>query len=133
MRENSRWRWAVVFGVGLLLGQALGPAVAWAADRLEVNLPSVFKIEANRTLPVEVERSVEVRMDRNYLPQFHVAIDQMPTLKIEGRLPAGATFSPLKETPEATVFVAQKPDGTCRLLSWNHRSNQVTPVAEFDL
>jgi len=133
MRESNRWRWMVVFGVGLLLGQALGPAVAWAAERIEVNLPSVFRIEANRTLPVEVERPVEVRMDRNYLPQFHVAIDQMPPLKIEGKVPAATTFAPIKETPEATVFVAHKPDGTCRLLRWDHQTRKVEQVGEFDL
>ena len=135
MQPHHRWRWAVVFGAGLLLGQAFGPAVAWAADRLEVNLPSVFRIEAYRTLPVQVERPVEIRADRYGLPQIHVAVDALPPLKLEGgaKALAGPTFQPLRETPEATVFVAHRPDGSCRLLRWDHASGKVEPVGEFDL
>jgi len=121
---------------GILLGQVFGPAVAWAADRLEVNWPSVFRVEANRTLPIEVERPVQVRLDRYDQGELSVKVTSLPPLKIDGVRDAASLaphFGVLRQTAEATWFAAGAASGRCAILRYDHASGQVTRAGTFDL
>ncbi len=136
-QDQSRRGVFYALAAGLLLGSLLGPAVAWAAERVDVNWPSVFRIEANRTLPVKVDGQVKVELDRYSTPTLQIEVEKLPTVKVEGgRLTMESNspiFSPIRETAEATTFVAGEPDGTCQVFRLDHRTGQVTSVGTFEL
>ncbi len=121
---------------GILLGSLLGPTAAWAAERIELEWPSVFRIQAERTLPVELERPVEVRLDRNYLPELPIraerlpdlVIDELPTLRI-GNLPP--SVGALYETDQACLFVLAHASGTVQVLSLDKETGEVSEVKRF--
>lgn len=130
----SRWAQTWPFAAGLLIGCLLGPAVAWAAERVEVNWPNVFRIEAYRTLPVQVEQPVNVRIDRYSNSELGVKITSMPRIEIEGGRGAFSTapsFAPLTEGPGYTLFVVGRPDGRCSVMKLWHATGQVTVVSWF--
>lgn len=131
MHNHPRVRAMLWLAGGMLLGQLIGPAVAWAADRVELNWPSVFRIEANRTLPFEVEDPVEVKIDKYSLPTFTVKVEEMPPVKVQQT--RSTSFSPLYDDGGSTVFVAGEPDGECTILRVDHASGKVTPVSTFEL
>lgn len=129
---NERWKAVCWLAAGLFIGQAAGPVAAWAADRVEVNWPSVFKIAADRTWPVKVEAPVEVRVDRYNLPELKVHVESLPPVKVEERRATGWSYAPLRETPEATVFVAGR-DDQARVLRLDHTTGFVSEVSRFEL
>lgn len=121
---------------GIVFGSLLGPTAAWAAERIELEWPSVFRIQAERTLPVQLERPVEVRLDRNYLPEIAVraerlpdlVIDELPTLRI-GNLPPNVAA--LYETGEACVFALAHASGTVQVLRLDRETGAVSEVTRF--
>lgn len=137
--EPSRSRRSTFFtlAAGLLLGSLLGPAVAWAADRVEVNWPSVFRVEAARDLPVRVEGELEVQLDRYNTPTIKVEVDKLPPVKVEGgRMTMETTapiFSPIRETAEATFFVSGEADGQGKVYRLDHGTGRVSAVGSFEL
>jgi len=121
---------------GIMLGQLFGPAVAWAADRLDVNWPNVFRVEANRTIPVELDKPVEVRLERYNQPELAVKVTSLPPLKVEATREAASrapSFGVLRQTAEATWFAAGSETGRCAILRYDHASGQVSRAGSFDL
>ncbi|MBI5831148.1 MAG: hypothetical protein HZB16_02425 [Armatimonadetes bacterium] len=121
---------------GIMLGQMLGPAVAWAADRLDVNWPNVFRVEAERTIPIQVERPVQVRLDRYDQGDLPVKVQSLPSVKVEGvDIPVSKTpsFGVLRQTDGATWFAAGTANGRCAILRYDHQTGQVSRVGSFDL
>lgn len=138
MADNARWRVLGALVAGLVIGQGFGPAVAWAADRVQVEWPYSFRFEANRTLPVEVERPIEVKFDRHNMPELRVQIEKLPELTLPRSAPLNISnptpsFAPLYTTPEATVFVAGLAGGECAVLRLDHATGKVSRVGDFAL
>lgn len=122
----SRSHFAAV-ALGLLLGAGLAPSLARAADRLEINWPSIFRVEVARSAPVEVH------LDRYHFPELKVNIEKLPPIRLENGRALGTTFAPLHEAAGATLFVACEPDGQCRILRLDHQTAKVTALSEFEL
>ncbi|MCC7492268.1 MAG: hypothetical protein IT204_07990 [Fimbriimonadaceae bacterium] len=132
MDWRTSGRTALALAAGLVIGQFLGPAVAWAADRLEVNWPSVFRIEAGRTLPMEIEKPVEVKVDRYNLPTVKVEVEKLPPVEVKGQR-ATVTFSPLHSDARTTTFIASQPDGSHEILRLDRSSGAVSRVGDLEL
>lgn len=134
---HTRRNGFLTLAAGVLLGSLLGPAVAWAAERVEINWPSVFRVEANRDIPVEVEGEVKVQLDRYNTPTLKVEIEKLPPVKVEGgRLTLESTapvFSPIREVADATFFVSGEADGDGQVFRLDHRTGEVTRVGSFEL
>ena len=134
--QTSRRSIMLTLAGGIMVGQMLGPAVAWAADRLDVNWPNVFRVEAERTIPIQVERPVQVRLDRYDQGEMEVKLKSLPSVKVEGvDIPVSKTpgFGVLRQTDAATWFAAGNGNGRCAILRYDYGSGQVSRVGSFDL
>jgi hypothetical protein len=136
-QDTSRRKVFYALTAGLLLGSLIGPAAAWAAERVEVNWPSVFRIEASRDLPVKVQGDVNVQLDRYNTPTVKVEVEKLPTVKVEGgrmTMESNAPiFSPIRETATETLFVAGEPDGECQIFRLDHGTGKISSVGTFEL